>query len=103
MRYTLEGCAHWKVKSYDYGQGTCLLCYRRVKATEGAWGVVWVPDSPTWMCNHPNKTFITDTAMTDPERFDAMCTDCGSILRRQDDAWREVIFNGFLIREEPFV
>lgn len=63
----------------------------------------WTPDYPARTCDHPDKRPVSVAITNKMPYRDAICDDCGVILRHPDGPgqWVEVLFNGYLIREEP--
>lgn len=84
--------------------GTCTICYQRLRSRDGPANVLssfkaWLPDHAPAPCDHTSKTPVA-TQLTLREKYrDAMCTECGVVLRHPDGpgSWEEVIFNGYLI------
>jgi len=126
-KLTLQGCKHPILQPWgaDYDpwtsegskQVTCMVCYERLIVEDdqpanrifgrrgGAMDNSKLPRAqPALPCEHRSKTPIQK-----PEKFthgdytDALCETCGVVLRHPEGPgqWEEVIFNGYVIREEP--
>lgn len=114
MKIKLTECNHSSaLKPWGDGYGwetgyttvTCLKCYRRLRYMGFTSGLVndgCVPDTPPAPCEHTNKKSVSEEITRNMSYFDAMCQDCGVILRHPDigRGWTEVIFNGYIIEEE---
>lgn len=128
-KLTLHGCKHPILKPWgpDYDpwtsegmkQVTCLVCYERlvIEADDtaaqarvfgrrgGAVDNSKLPRAdPATVCEHAHKQPIEKPPkFTGGEYTDALCEDCGVVLRHPEGPgrWEEVIFNGYVIREEP--
>lgn len=111
MKITLEGCRHGKYATLDTAddvvRATCLICYQRIVGTfdRATYQPVWsAAPAPTFICAHRSKDPIQKSPKFANKNFtDALCNDCGVVLRHPDGKgeWTEVLFNGYLIREEP--
>lgn len=111
MRLKLADCAHERTIPYSLVsdspqkiiiRATCPSCYQRLIVTvAGRVGVI--PDTPAVMCDHPHKKPISEAITKRLPYQDALCTDCGRVLRHPDGPgrWEEVIFYGYVIHEEP--
>lgn len=128
-KLTLQGCKHPLLRPWgaDYDpwtsegmtQVTCMVCYERLevgKDLAAAQAHVFgrrgggvdnsnLPHAkPAMLCEHAHKQPIDKPAkFTHGEYTDALCEDCGVVLRHPEGPgrWEEVIFNGYVIREEP--
>lgn len=101
MKIAMQICAHRHVRQYDEF-GTCLTCYQRLRTDDTT--QKWEPDAPvTFLCDHRDKEPILISQMRTLKTYDASCARCGTVLRHPDGpgAWEEVVFSGFIIREEP--
>lgn len=116
MKFTLNGCEHgvavytWTGQERGDGfvHGTCVTCYQRVRILRhlynGFRSLNWIADLPAAVCMHGTKIPIAEEITRKLPYKDAVCDRCGVVLRHPDGPgeWAEVIFNGYLIREEPF-
>jgi ribosomal protein S27E len=127
-KLTLQGCKHPLLRPWgaDYDpwtsegmtQVTCLVCYERLLIGEGdpaahAYSRRTARSAdyshlahadPALPCQHQTKTPIEKPEkFTHGEYTDALCEECGVVLRHPEGPgrWEEVIFNGYVIREEP--
>jgi hypothetical protein len=113
MKITLEGCQHKWVETRSTNArtstayGTCTHCYVRVKRRTDVDALApkqWVPDAPVGPCTHGfDKKPISEVRNKRQDFRDAICMGCGVVLRHPDGPgqWDEVIYNGFIIEEEP--
>lgn len=112
MKFTLEGCRHAKFEPYgniSYGDEstvTCLSCYHRLrpKFDEQTGRLIMVDDVPPGQCDHPRKKPVQQQLTAHRDYTDAMCLDCGRVLRHPDGpgTWEDVLFYGFVIKEEAW-
>ena len=108
MKYTVEGCRHKKCEPYgtlDHNSPrlTCTTCYRRLRAAISETGrLELVPDYPAAPCEHARKQTVGAALNAKRDHMDAMCLDCGRVLRHPDGpgSWEEVRFYGYVIHEE---
>lgn len=111
MKIVLESCKHPHIaynNDYPY-VATCLSCYERLSMS----GEPLYPRAktmrdlvkakPVWGCPHRHKEPVSATLTATRPYRDAMCQDCGVVLRHPDGpgAWEEVLFYGYLIHESP--
>lgn len=114
MQLKMQSCQHQRpvvyellVDSPEQGafRATCPACYRRLRIevdfTTGR--VVASDDTPAVRCSHTHKKPISEAITRRLPYQDALCWDCGRVLRHPNDrgTWTEVRFYGFVIREEP--
>lgn len=108
MKFTLDPCQH---RSYEpYGNDprdacvTCLNCYHRLRAwyDETSARLTMVDDYPPRICKHERKKPVSKSLNAKRDYTDAMCKDCGCVLRHPDGpgSWEEVLFYGLVIKEE---
>lgn len=116
MKLTLEGCKHIRFLRSTRGRDgrqhvTCASCYQRLVSAVSdeddsfayqATTTAWLPDAPAAVCEHAHRQGIQILNIRQ-NYHDAICTDCGVVLRHPDGPgeWVEVLFNGFLIAEPP--
>lgn len=110
MKVTLEGCRHTAFEPYgdianhDDPKVTCLSCYHRLRAEIDARTnrLTMVDDYAPGACSHPRKKPVGQSLTAKRSYHDAMCLDCGRVLRHPDGpgSWDEVIFYGYVILEE---
>jgi hypothetical protein len=64
--------------------------------------LVLVDDFPPGACEHARKKPVGQQLTLHRDYTDAMCMDCGRVLRHPDGpgSWEEVLFYGYLIKEE---
>jgi ribosomal protein S27E len=115
---TLKGCTHpvlspWGDETDDYSDlrtVTCMVCYERLLAPNTGYRTkvkteLLTPAPPALFgCPHTSKNPIPkDPKFKTSDYQDALCNDCGCVLRHPEGpgSWDEVIFNGYVIREEP--
>lgn len=109
MKVTLEGCKHAKfelygdVRDHSDPKMTCLHCYHRLRVNVNSSGLpAWVDDFPPGACDHSRKKPVSQALTVKRDYTDAMCLDCGRVLRHPDGpgSWEDVIFYGYVIHEE---
>lgn len=122
-KLTLAGCKHPILKpwgdaypdgDFEVSHVTCMVCYERLIASKEDIQFQRSQlrndnsrlkrDQPAELCEHMHKLPIAkDPKFTHDEYTDALCEDCGVVLRHPEGPghWEEVIFNGYKIREEP--
>lgn len=110
MKVTLEGCRHnlfepyGDIANHDDPKVTCLNCYHRLRTHfDARTGRVTLRDDyAPGVCGHPRKKPVGQSLTAKRNYHDAMCVDCGRVLRHPDGpgSWDEVIFYGYVILEE---
>lgn len=105
MRLKLNGCEHRAVSQWATDRFTCLSCYRRLRGQldPKRVGADLLPDTPAGVCEHVSKVPISEAITKAQPYQDALCTQCGRVLRHPDrpGRWTEVMFYGYVIHEEP--
>lgn len=89
----------------NYRRATCLNCFHRVVADDRDAKYVDDPIAPG-PCEHKNKQalpIVTAVQENEKQPFRAVCEDCGVVLIHDDGpgGWREYMFYGYRIEEEP--
>lgn len=112
MKVTLEGCRHVKFEPYgdvanhNDPKVTCLSCYHRLRAAldPHTGRLHMVDDYPPGACGHPRKKPVSQALTAKRDYTDAMCLDCGRVLRHPDGPgqWEDVLFYGYIIKEETW-
>lgn len=110
MKFVLEGCKHVRFEPYgdvanhNDPRFVCLSCYHRLRSeyNEATGRLDIVDDYPPAACDHLRKKPVGQALTAHRDYTDAMCLDCGRILRHPDGPgqWEDVIFYGLVIREE---
>lgn len=113
MKLVMEGCSHgWverrRVNEHGIVFGTCTHCFVRLRS-DGPEDVLspddkaWLPDYAPAPCDHVAKKAIGIMRNKSLDYHDAVCLDCGVVLRHPDGPgeWQEVLFNGFIIEDTP--
>lgn len=114
-KFKLEGCKHAAKLHYGLSNSTrqtftCLTCYQRLAAdyapvlddfTVTVTPVNDFPPGPS--CTHPSKKPVGEALTKHRDYTDAFCVDCGRVLRHPNGpgSWEEVLFYGYVIKEEP--
>lgn len=107
MKLILEGCPHKRflpygdIADHDEPTFTCLTCYQRLRARDHP-DLAIVKDYPPGVCEHQHKKPVGQALTAHRDYTDALCTDCGRVLRHPDGpgSWEDVMFYGLIIREE---
>lgn len=116
MKFTLKGCEHKVLEPWgnppansDEYYATCVSCYERLIFGMSAWdgrNNIAIPTRkappPKVRCPHKHRKPVAAKVTKHMPYRDAICTDCGVIQRHPDGrgVWTDVLFYGYLIKEE---